>query len=44
MTDRSLRFSIAAMLIAMVGIVVGSWTLHVVTPQQLAPSPSTLTV
>ena len=44
MTDRSLRRSIAAMLFCSVSIVAGSWIIHLVTPQQVAPTPSTLTV
>lgn len=44
LTDRSLRLSIAAMLLCSVSIVVGVWTLHLVTPQQVAPVPATLTV
>jgi len=44
MTDRSLRLSIAAMLLCSVSIVAGAWVLHLVTPQKVAPSPSTLTV
>ena len=44
MTDRSLRLSIAAMLLCSVSIVAGSWIIHLVTPQQVAPTPTTLTV
>jgi hypothetical protein len=43
MTDRSLQTAIAAMCIAMVSIVAASWTIHLVTPQQVAPQTSTLT-
>ena len=44
MTDRDLQNAILAMCIAMVAIVAGAWTLHLVTPQRVAPSPATLTV
>lgn len=44
MTDRDLQNSIAAMVIAMVAIVAGSWTLHLVTPQRVAPAPATRTL
>jgi hypothetical protein len=44
MTDRSLRLSIAAMLLCSVSIVAGAWIAHLVPPQQVAPQTSTLTV
>lgn len=44
MTDRSLQNAIAAMCIAMVSIVAASWTIYLVTPQKVAPSPATLSV
>jgi len=43
MNDRSLQTSIAAMLFCSVSIVVGAWTIHLMTPQQVSPSPSALT-
>lgn len=44
MTDRSLRHSIAVMLLCSVSIVAAAWTIHLVTPQKVAPSPAILTV
>ena len=44
MTDRSLRRSIAAMLLCSVSIVAAAWTIHLVTPHEVAPSPAILTV
>ena len=43
MNDRSLQNSIAAMLLCSVSIVAAAWTIHLVTPQQVAPSPAALT-
>ena len=42
--DRSLQNTIIIGCIAMVAIVAASWTLHLVTPQRVAPLPSALTV
>jgi len=44
MTDKQLQTSIAIMCFAMISIVAGAWTIHLVTPQKVAPSPSTLTI
>ena len=44
MYDRTLQTTIAAMLLCSVSIVAAAWTIHLVTPQKVAPSPVTLTV
>jgi len=42
--DRSLQNTIIIGCFAMISIVAGAWIAHSVTPQRVAPSPSTLTI
>ena len=44
MTDKNFQTSLAIMLFAMVAVVAGAWTIHLVTPARVAPTPSQLTI